>query len=189
MALQLNINITEYVNQEWLTFKELTGLYSPANLTGWGAPNPETTDATACTLEMQDVNGNSLGTVDLSATFPTSDTTYEINILASAFDTAMSKFSDGVYQFIYRVETPSGNYEKRYWTVFQCAAECLMDNLLIRLVQDFCDTCEDDGSVLKYTQARMILDAAKSAAQCGDIIRATSLMDMFSRLKLEYCCN
>jgi hypothetical protein len=64
-----------------------------------------------------------------------------------------------------------------------------MQNLLLKLVQDFCDTCEDDGSVLKYTQARMILDAAESAAQCGDIIRANALMDMFNRLKIEYCCD
>lgn len=189
MALQLNINITEYINQEWLTFKELTGLYSLANTTGWGAPNPATSSATAATLEMQDINGNSLGIVDVFTYFPTSDTNFELNILASDFDSSITKFNDGVYQFIYRVVTPTGNYEKRIWIVFKCAAECKMQNLLLKLVQDFCDTCEDDGSVLKYTQARMILDAAESAAQCGDIIRANALMDMFNRLKIEYCCD
>ena len=189
MALQLNTNITEYTNQEWLTFKELTGLYSLANLTGWGTPNPATTDATTATLEMQDINGTSLGTVDLFTYFPTSDTTFELNILASEFDSATTKFNDGVYQFIYRVETPSGNYEKRTWIVFKCAAECVMEKLLLRLVQDFCETCEDDGSLVRYTQARMILDAAEAAAECGDILRANALMDMFSRLKIDGCCD
>ncbi len=65
MALQLNASIREYTNQEWLTFKELTGLYSLANLTGWGTPNPATGSATTATLEMQESDGTSLGEVDI----------------------------------------------------------------------------------------------------------------------------
>ncbi len=64
-----------------------------------------------------------------------------------------------------------------------------MDKFLLRLIQDFCDTCEDDGSVATYTKARMILDAAEAAADCGDILRAEALMDMFNRLKIESCCD
>lgn len=113
MALQLNASVKEYSNQEWLTFKELTGLYSLAQLGGWGTPNPAIGSATTATLEMQDVNGTSLGTVDLFTYFPTSSTTFELNVLATDFGAALTKFVDGVYQFIYRVETATGNYEKR----------------------------------------------------------------------------
>ncbi len=189
MALQLNASVKEYSNQEWLTFKELTGLYSLAQLGGWGTPNPATGSATTATLEMQDINGNSIGTVDLFTYFPTSSTTFELNVLATDFSNTLSKFVDGVYQFIYSVRTPSGNYEKRIWKLFKCAAECAMDKFLLRLVQDFCETCEETGAEKQYMQARMLLDAADAAAECGDIIRANGLMDMFNRLKIETCCD
>ena len=189
MALQLNAQIQEYTNQEWLTFKELTGLYSLANLTGWETPNPAVGSATTATLEMQDINGTTLGTVDLFTYFPTSSTTFELNVLATEFSSTTTKFADGVYQFIYRVQTPSGNYEKRIWVLFKCAAECAMDKFLLRLIQDFCDTCEETGAEKQYMQARMLLDAAEAAAECGDIIRANALMDMFNRLKIETCCD
>jgi hypothetical protein len=161
----------------------------PANLTGYGRPNPLYSNATAATITIKDINGISLGTVALYPTLPTNDKTIEYIITAEQFG-LVTTFADGLFQLAYKVTIDDVIYKSTQWHLFNAKAESDLDKFMLKIVQDYCDTCESTEQALnKYTTARMLLNAADAAADCGDKTKASKFMTMFDKLDITNCCN
>jgi hypothetical protein len=190
MALKIKFSSCLAGNSEYLTFKELTGVYSnPANITGYGTPNPLYSNATAATLTIKDSEGTLVGTVNLFNDLPTNNITTEFIITNTQFGLT-TLFLDGVYQITYKVTIFETLYKATQWHLFDSISQSSLEKFMLKIVQDYCDTCESTEQALnKYTTARMLLNAASAAADCGDKNKAVRFMDMFKKLDIDNCCN
>lgn len=113
MALGLAFSIALSSDGETLTIADQTGTYSGTNLTGFGSPNPATTDATTATISISlRASDGSYGTETTVNVFD--DTTpLPSSIGGSTTITATQAgyddtYADGIYKIVYTVTGSSG---------------------------------------------------------------------------------
>ena len=113
MANVLNISLSDRPDR--IIFNETSGVYNGAtNPGGWGGPNDSVGDATAATLEVGIPNVSDTVTIDISASYPSTDS--EINLAIEAEDLGLTHIVSGVWKFIYTVVSASGTFTvTKYW--------------------------------------------------------------------------
>lgn len=126
MALELKLSYVQSKDAKQLIFTDISGVYDPNNLTGWGFPNPEvaTIDGVTHTLTLDvikkgiDDNDTTYDTIDLYTLFgpftTINDLVFTLNAShfvsnGAAMGNADSQIPDGVYQFTYKYDKGLGS--------------------------------------------------------------------------------
>lgn len=193
MALSTNFTITD--NGDTLTYKETTGAYaSPANVGGWGAPNPVVGDATSCVLKVGVPGNVDLVVLDLSDTFPTTDVDQEFEITTTLL--GITCFVGGVYKFILETVVGETTYTttKYYW--IDKNVECWFDKKLFGLninkLQDLnafshqAYRSQFDEDFESTYRLFMLFQIAERAAGKGYVTYAQCIMDFINSKTV--CC-
>lgn len=175
-------------------FSETTGAYDVLlDPTGWGAPNPLTSNATAATLDIY-APGNSSATptlsVNLLATtnFPNTNPTIEYLITNTALGLS-GKLTDGLWVFVYTVTVNTVVYQQTIQKITTCNAKCCVDGLF-GAIEDFdCDECKDEA-IKRAMDASAFYQGMVSAAGCGKIDKFLKIQKLLSRLcNNTKCCG
>lgn len=190
MALELRIDAQ--ANSTSFTFFELTCAYDAVtNDTGWGAPNPLTTDATAATLYItQPKNDTPTDTIDLSTYYP-SDSGLGFKIFESTLTdfTGKGKIQDGVWNLEYEVLVDEGGEDPVTYTtsckfLFDANIKCCLAKRVSQISVTKCDTAFDEETFYLI----MIHKAAWAAFCNQEYDRAQTLMDELIR-RCGCCCD
>lgn len=190
MALELRIDVQ--ANSSSITFFETTCAYDAVtNDTGWGVPNPETTDATSATLYITQPNNNTpTDTINLFPEQFPSDSGLGYKILQSSLidPNNTGKIQDGVWSFEYEVFVTEGEDSVEYDTtckfLFTHNAECCIAKRVSQISPDNSNNSYDDETFY----LRMILESAEAAFCNQEFDRAQKLMDELTR-KCGCCCK
>lgn len=188
MSLKLNFDICQSTSCKWFSFKETTGIYdADTNTTGWNDPNPEVGDYAPAvnsdaTLYITLPDGTE-AEVDLSDYFPSSDSTYSINITNEDLGLdADASLPNGIYEFTYTLTVDGGSYSRTHSVVITCEYECQVESLLSDLVTEECCLECDNEDLDKIVYLKTLICGAKLAAKCGNVTRAQNILDTIEEL-------
>ena len=187
-GLKISSKICQSSTCDELAFVETTGAYSVLNQNGWGSPNEDTTDATSATLLITTPGGNEY-TIDLFATgdFPTTDTSLEYVIQPTDIGlSAGSKIPDGIYTFLYTVETPSETLTSLVYQALYCQVQCCVYSMFKDLNVN-CDSCHDKKT--KAIDAYLLLKGLIYSANCGNSTYFNSQLTTLQKLCLGSNCK
>ena len=182
MAVELKFNVGETKDCKNITFTETTGIYNAtSNLTGWGAPNELTTDATIATLLITDPSGTVYPAIDLlsTASFPKTDG-IAAAIPSTSLSTSLTKYADGFYTMTYSVTTATTTYTTTNTIFLYCQIEQLVCKLVAAL--DICDCVCDRDKVDRALQAQAYLYAIQCAIQYDEFTKAKEIFSTLQRL-------
>lgn len=190
MSVKLDFSICQSSNCKSITFTETTGTYdSTTNLTGWGALNELISDATEATLQVTIPGILGIVSIDLlSEGFPT-DTCLSTNItsVTLGLGTTETPLPDGVYTFTYTVTTSTNIYYITKYVLLDCQVSCCVSQMLAKIPDTGCD-CDNTvvkNALLAYTY----LQALKHAGKCGNITKATNLLDILNKICNKKSCG
>jgi len=189
MALELKINVTS--NKDSFTFFETTCAYDAVtNDTGWGTPNPETTDATSATLYItQPGNTTVTDTIDLSTYFPVDDGTG-----IKYFQTQLEDFTgngviqDGIWTFEYEVFVTEGEESVEYTTtckfLFDANIRCCLSKRASRIDITSCNSAYDEETY----HLKMLHESAVAAFCKQEYEKAERIIE-YLKTKCDCCCQ
>lgn len=186
MATDIKFSIYEAANCKTITFIETTGEYNvSSNPNGWGAPNEETSDATAATLTLVGPDGTTYPSIDLEAlsNFPKDDSTEAI-INSTDLLSTMTSFADGQWKITYSVTTSTTTYTKTVVFFFTCQIEKVVDKLLAKLDVNDCE-CKP-GQIEEVLKLTAYIDAMKYAIGGANLTEANEILKTLNRL--SQCC-
>jgi len=188
MALQLNFSTCVINGCTQIRFSETTGVYSSANLGGWGTPNIELSDAVTATLAVTPYGSTTTYTIDLLATtlFPTDHTSFEYDIPLSDIGDPAS-IDDGQWLFVYTVTDATDTYTKSMYKYFYCNTECCVTSMLPDV--ETCDCCKETTNYKNYILTWSQLQSLKKASACGDSTNFTAIKKIIDKLCLNSGCK
>ncbi len=188
MSLELSFSLCQSCSCSSLTFFEKTGEYNATNnLTGWGSPNPETTDATSAILTV--VNNAGTFNIDLKTIsidqFPTEITTWGFEIPNEQFGyTTGNKIPDQIMTFTYTVTVIIDNvttvYSQTIYQAFTCNTKCCVDKMLLKI--DFCNCNCDNKPFNNWLQALALFYGLQASADKGNIIKFNNDLTQLNKL-------
>jgi hypothetical protein len=162
MALEVVLSASINSGCTAFTLLDITGSYDPVtNPTGYGAPNPATTDITAISLE---VSCNYLAvseTIDLTA--------YLADLLGSGYSLTASAllntgvYPDGYYEFTYTVTALGVDYVYIVRTSVQGTVECCVRRESLNQKYPICDYKDVQKAAIMF-----FLFASLNYAACCD---------------------
>ncbi len=187
LSLKFDLCVVNACTQ--LRFTETTGIYSTANLGGWGLPNIQIPDAVTATLAITPYGSTTTYTIDLLATtlFPTDNTSFTYDIPLSDIGNPTS-IADGKWLFTYTVTDAKDTYTKNIYKYFYCNTECCVTNMLAALDLS-CNCCKDSTEYKNYILAWTQLQSLKKAAACGDEANFTAIKKIVDKLCLNSGCK
>ena len=190
MALELRIDAQ--ANSTSLTFFELTCKYDvTTNDTGWGTPNPETSDAISAILYLtQPGNTTPTDTIDLFTNGFPSDAGlgYKIAQTSLIDPNNLGRIQDGIWEIEYEVEVTEGETTVPYSTkckfLFDHGIKCCLAKRVSQINPKTCDSLYDEET----TYLIMIHKAALAAFCNQEYARAEELISELLR-KCDCCCG
>lgn len=167
MALVLQFSVCQSSNCKKFTFTEQTKAYSTNNTTGWGTPNPATTDATSASLAVT-TPGNVTYTFNLfTSSYPTTDFLQEYIILNTDLGYSSTEtIEDGEWTFVYTVVASSTTYTQTLRKFTYCNAKCCVYQMFKDIPDDVSCDCCDDSIIENAEKARAFLEGLENAADC-----------------------
>lgn len=190
MALKVKICTSISDDCKTIYFFDKTGAYDAStNTTGYGSPNPLTTDFTTATLTITLGGATvSLTPISIIASFPTSNTALAWQVTAASL--GMTSFPIGLTRVTYNISGRSGGVAVAYsaTTLFlcDCSIECCLENKLIDIIKNppcGCD-CEEDERIINALYIEALLQGACAGTECGD---TTSVNTTITTLQTK--CN
>lgn len=171
MALEIKFTVTLGSDCHSFIITDTTGNYNAStNPTGWGTPNPATSDVTRITLSVKNLYTNitydnivSLTYTDPVVVFPTSD--LEIDGV-SIGDVVMP---DGLYEFTYTIViSGTTTYSATSNNILLCESCCKIKTLASELDLD-CGCCNDPcaDDIWKFLQVYTELKIIEYSGYCG----------------------
>lgn len=185
-SIILNFNICESSNCDQLVFTDTTGSYSSTNTSGYGSPNDDISSVTATTLTITDPTGiiTVINLFTLSPSFPTTDSTQEYIISPSNIGSLNTKFTDGIYIFIYSVTTVVNGvttiYTQTVQKLFYCQAKCCIQSLFTAIDDFDCDC--NQSQIEEAYQGDILLRLLQRASGCGSTSRFTEALTLIQSL-------
>jgi hypothetical protein len=193
MGLVISFSICEPSGCNLLQFSEQTGLYGANNLTGYGNPNPATTDAIAAVLTITNPVGVSYN-IDLFATglFPSSNGLITYNIQNTDIGLALTaKIPDGIYTFIYTVTVVIAGVTTIYTQTivqgFYCQVACCVYSMFSKLNLE-CSDC-NTAQKLSAIDAYLMLKGIIYSANAGQLINFNNDLSTLQRICLNSNCS
>jgi len=159
---------------------EMTNAYSGGNLTGWGAPNIDTTAIITADIKIYDHTGVTLlqtivmygGTTDVytSATGAPTPSTFK------AFTDTSWAQPDGIYKAIYTVlDGVTEMVSADQWCLFTCNLCNCMESLLLKM-SELCPGDKLDKYKEVYDRLEVLKYAVEAAHVSCDFATATALL-------------
>jgi len=189
MSLQISFTINNSCDCTTLTFTEKTGVYSTANIGGYGAPNPVVGDVDTALLTIEDLTDN-LEYDDITIT-PSSvfgETTINASDLEIlSVNAGLTKFTDGQYKFTYTVVIDNIIYTYVQYKLFLCNALCKLKSKLGEIITD-CYEC-NSPSKEKLIEAWAIYNALKNYKYCSDTSGINKSLDVLNVLLEDLKCK
>lgn len=182
MATKVLFTIVETKDCKNIYFTETTGIYdSINNPRGWGAPNELTSDATAATLQLTSPSGVTYPAIDLLATasFPKTSGVASA-IPASALDSSLTEYEDGLWTMTYSVTTATTTYSTTNIIFLSCNTEQEVCSLLADI--SLCDCDCDPDKVNTALKAKAYLYAIECALEYDQVTKATDIFNTLKRL-------
>jgi len=182
MALIPTINITQADNGSLITLYDTTGIYNVStNPGGYGDPpaNPDYTDVTAATLELQLMGSDGTfttvygptsvvsGTPPLQ-TFPTDDITNSINIAED--------LDDGYYKAIYVVTASAVDYTATEYYTFYSDARCCFKKKALAVENCPCNCDDKKMALIEAHIALLAIETAAADENSVDVYNAIAYM-------------
>ncbi len=192
MATELKFQANQNQDRLGFNFIEETGVYSPGNLGGWGAPNPIVGDAVDSRIVITKRGETTSYPVNPFSLLPTSDTEYQYLILGTSFGFAANeKITDGLYKIEYTVDyVDSLGFQQTLYDSFYFAftkgLECCISNIRESLSVPS-GACEcDDAAITALSNAETLLNSVCKLVECDKLDKAQEVIDFLQR----YCdCN
>lgn len=190
MSLTLKFSICESSDCKSFVFTELTGLYNvTTNITGWGSPNPETTDAVSATLKITRGDGQ-IFNIDMKNlySYPSSDTTYSTIIPQTSFGYSSSqKIPDQIMTLQYIIEINNGEdpvytVSQTIYQTFNCQIKCCILSMPLKIDWS-CQSCSSD-SVDDFLQAYALYHSMLANGRIGNITQYNNELN-----QLQKICN
>ena len=190
MALIPSINLCLRSNCTELVLTETTGVYSLANLGGYGAPNVTTADVLTLTLVITSPAGTAYTLTSGNLTgFPTSNDDYEFVIPLSLLGNR-TKIEDGYWTFVWTATyTPSLSYSYTTAKTFTCSINCCINNMLAQLSLSTCEDCNSLYTYGEYVKTVALRDSLDNATECGDTEYIEDILDILTRLCNKSNCK
>lgn len=188
MALSISREVCVNCSLKLFTVTDTTGVYDAiSNPTGWGSPNPATSDVQASYITVTMSDGT-IYTIDCFPTLPnTSGTTFSVTSedIGQAAD---EQFLDDVSLIEYTVlgvssgvpfQVKCGRYE-----VFMCNALCCVNEKMANI--DVGCGCKSNA---KTEELFFMLKGAEYAAECGKQEKSLALLDAVNAECNNECTN
>lgn len=163
MALVPIASITQASNCQSITLTDITGDYDvTTNPTGWGAPNPATTDCSSIVITIYDY-------------YHVNETEYNVPAadIADVFDAGLTitaddifgitSFPDGSYTFIVTYTVSGTEYTYTVYKGFYCSALCCAKQMGLTLNPRTCDY----SKIEEWNFIMNLLTTAFWATCCG----------------------
>jgi hypothetical protein len=170
MALIPTINITQADNGSYITLYDTTGIYDVStNPGGYGTPNPEDTDVTAATLELQIMGSDGTFTtvygptsVYTAGVFPTDDVTNSIDI--------SEDLDDGYYKAIYVVTASAVDYTATEYFTFYSDARCCFKKKALAVENCPCNCDDKKMALIEMHIALLAIETAAADENSVDAV-------------------
>jgi len=185
MGLEVSFDACQGQDCDKFNFYETTKVISPSNVTGWGAPNPDTSDALTAVFSLQFPDtttllptGTPVGFNLFTHSFPTVNDLSGFELSSEDFGMAAgTDFNDGIYYGTYTVggtfnSIPFTSTDGNYF-LFACQTRCCLQKAFVALRGCGCD----DKNFCQVMLGLTLLDAAERAAICGDIQDAADMLN------------
>jgi hypothetical protein len=164
-----------------LCIKELTDVRQlPYKETGFGSPNPITSEITSATITFYDLSGVVVGTFivkdGITDLYPNNTPTPFV--LTDSFAWTQQ---DGIFQIVYEIiATPDGIVFTTYTNgtqheLFICNLTNCLDSLVVKAIKE-CDSVKLEEYKNLINQLELIIYGIQSAFSCGDFTTATNLI-------------
>ena len=173
--LQIKATLCNSGDCKSLYFTETTGIYDvDENPTGYGDPNPEVLAfENGANLALTNPNGDTfIFTGTTYGLLPTDDDTYKFQILNTQLGLgADDKITDGLWYCTYTITQTQDVLDPIVESItfpflISCSADCCLERLFSGL--DITCGCSND-KMMVYMRAKIALEAAKNAAECGNL--------------------
>jgi len=183
----LELKFTSSITSDGLKFlfQEVTGIYHVnTNPTGWGTPNKEISGAIAARLEVifPNTTEDDIFLIDLSADFPSDDTSQAIEFTMPFFDGIEGDiFPDGVYKVYYIVTVDGEDFIASKYIFGYSQVKCCVEKMFVELSPLDCSgNCLEKASDALTTWA--YYKALLANATCGNITKAEELLCFVNKL-------
>jgi hypothetical protein len=189
MALSLKTAVTEAADNKSINVYDTTGVYSLANTTGWGAPNPVIADAGAATVSIQKRNND--GTYSDAVVIDVYDTLPNITetpfvITAEAYGNGEdSQWEDGIYRLVYAVEGTGIDNTVEYFFSLTGKIGCCYKNLAAKAAGENCN----DQIKNKFREMSILMRSLKAAQCCADLDSIQNQIDYLTKLCARCGCG
>lgn len=151
---------------------EKTGVYDVSlNPTGWDAPNPPVSDASAAVISVLYAGATVPVEIDVYNTLPTDNVNAAYYVSATAL--GLTEMPAGLTRVTYTVTVDDVLYSATALVLFDCEVSCCVSQLLIPAAAavtggDCCNECKDE-KVLNALFAEAVLEGAR-AATCSGLV-------------------
>ena len=176
MALELDISACPKHGCHSIILNETTGAYDATlNNTGWGAPNPLTSDPTTWSIIIT-LPDETIVTITDPVGLPTADDSLEYEITLAALGLTSSTIPDGLYVIEYTATIGATVYTTgtKYF-LFTCNLDCCVSKMFAKIATS--TDCSCDSTVIKNAlYASALLEGLKASVGCGVITNIDSLL-------------
>lgn len=178
MSLEISSIITEATTCDEITLLDATGSYDVTlNPTGWGAPNPETSDITAAILRIS--NSSLVASVDYDFFADIADY-LSGGLTLSMLDLIGSEIApDGYYTFSVIITAGGTDYSYTSHQSFFCLSKCCA---LQKFSEITLPLCKDQAKLMEMAEMMVLFDGMYWAACCGNEARFVYLQNGFNSI-------
>jgi hypothetical protein len=194
VALQPKFDIHFAADYDSLTFQELTSTYDAStNTGGWGSPNPDPSGTTPATTGYLTVthewDGVTLDDITIVPSNVIADTTLALTSFeSSSTDYFSTKFTDGVYTFVYTVTVTSVDYTYTVKKLVTADLWCQLMTLAKKFIDGTCP-CAMSSFKDKWLVGFSKLMALQGEEICGDTTQAKAMYTSLSNYLTSLKCN
>lgn len=194
MALQLKFAINLGNDCKSFDFVQNTGSYSVSNTTGWGTPNPATSDVATAVLSIENLTTSTVYddlTVTVSSTVgnETTFTTEDLEIDGVSIGDVL--LPDGQYCFTFTVTLEDETvYQQQVKKVFLCQSCCKIKQKACS-IDLRCGCCNDPCAeeIWNFLQAWTELKIIEYSAYCGTQEEINDKIKSLQSLLSKYDCK
>jgi hypothetical protein len=188
MALNPSLSICLKDSCKKLQFTDDTGVYDASNKTGgWETPNTAGSAVTAVTITIT-LPDASTQTATVTTQVPSTVTGNFVYDDVARTDS--SKWTDGIYKFVYKVTEGSTNYSTTIYKYFDCNVDCCVDEMAATVAGKYLDSTSDyKNSLDDYLEAVGLLEGGRAAVSANKTASNATILAKVQRLCDFTNCN
>lgn len=184
MALVPKISISTNNKCDSITITEETNVFVlGSNEGGWGGPNIDTDDIASALLEINNLEGDTVQTVDILPSFSSVASAPLPGAFVVSTNTIWEN-TDGVYELVYTITSETDDVFTNNVTheLILCNLCNCMQSVILKMLEA-CDTKTVQTLKTQVDQMEIFIYGIKSAFSCADYDTATNILEAATK----YC--